>query len=275
MKVIRWSQEEWMQLANMMHKVRARNPELSFPQLGKKAQAKLVQEAIWKQDRVRELTGTHFMEPLKPLLRAIDIQCLDALKELPDLKAALEENKKQPTKEQMLDSLTPHEINVYFADSIFDNLTTAEVVKRVNIDRVLDTLDCTVLSTYIVGRMSRELAVKEQQNSDLRKILSAQQNTTAKVNGKKLKVAIIGTIGEQFTKLQTECGEHLDLIHIDKLHLDKQLPFFEGVVMLGNHVSSPQRSIIGIRAKANHVPKERIIIVNGISQAIHSLLTFK
>lgn len=271
MKVIRWDDDEWTQLAKKIHDIRRRHPELTLPMLSSKAQDELVKENRWSKERVRTLATIAVMEPLKKKLREIDEEYKDAFEEVVKLRAEIENLKSLPNREQILDSLTPQEKVLYFADDVFENMTNLEIVSRVKIERILDSLKMDVLVPYMLIRTEKELTDREEEIIKVRRLLAFQEQRKSCVLKKKLKIAIVGTRSEQFQKIESDCSIMFDLIELDKNHLDRTLPSFDGIVMLSNHLSEIQRSIIRAQAKSQNVPKNKIISVNGVTQIVNEL----
>jgi len=245
MKVIKWTQDEWNELVAKMYKIRIRNPELSLPQLAKKAQVQLVQEKKWKQDRVRVLATVQMMEPILQKFREIAGIREDAYAQLDSLK-----EQHIPTKEEILDELTLEEKKIFFGEDILNNLTPDEVISYFSPHDLLALMPTSELVGYATQRFASDILTKELKvhhtlsRDPSEKMAGFKFGSTNNIKLVKPKVAVVGAKPEQFSDLVRDY-KNIDFLAVDKMRLnERKIPKVDKIICWKNFLSHTQIKII-------------------------------
>jgi hypothetical protein len=139
---VRWTDEEWDELADRVWKKRARCPEMTLWELINSVQEQQADPTVgrteWPEDRKRKLNGLKLCEPIIPRLRKLDLELHGRLeREIPSLQNQIESLRQRPDKETLLAGLCEEEILRRFTDTVFRSFSPGDIIGQFKIDDVL------------------------------------------------------------------------------------------------------------------------------------------
>src|SRR5688572_13209676 len=125
-KVVRWTDDEWEQLAETCCIIQSKNPGTSIQKIIESAQRKLVNDKKWDSSRIRKYVTD--IDPLLPKMKAVYEKMFMDINDFEDLKLCIEGISETPTKDDIINSLTDEEFREKGIIGKALNLVTPEEV---------------------------------------------------------------------------------------------------------------------------------------------------
>lgn len=154
---VRWTNEEWDDLAHRVHRKRKRHPEMKLWDLVNAVQQQSDDPSkgitAWPEMRRRKVNSLHQVEPILSRLRDLDIEIQQKIDGIQSLHDTIETLRAKPDKETLLASLTPEEIQRRFQASVLDNLTPAEILGRFEPRQILAAVALPQIFAFVAEQL--------------------------------------------------------------------------------------------------------------------------
>jgi hypothetical protein len=206
---VRWNSTEWADLAERVHRKRAKHADLSIFELCNAVQ----KQDDWPKDRVRKITTLNDIKQLLPLLQEIDTKLYHTREhELPQLSDRCETFKSQVVdREQLLSNLHPDEVMRRFSD-----LVLGQYSESLPLSQLFAALGKAVV------RLEHKVDQHITEHGKLIVETTAQRPslaTNVKLNGNghhKPKVVLVGFQQHKMVEIIAHIGNHCEVILASK-----------------------------------------------------------
>lgn len=249
--VIRWEESEWSDLAEKVHSLRAKHPELGVIELARRVQEQ------WPEHRRRTLATCGQLEELLRRLRARDQELIETAAEVMQLRDRCDTLSQRPNP---IDQLTTEQIVERFSDIVLQHLPPCELLAAVTTEESLACIATPELVGYAAKRLSADLLDVRQVQPI---VIERPAPVPVKTNGhtaKRPRIAFIGPKPDQATKIREQIGELADLHFVAKSRQDADaIPKSIDHVLLWANFSSHAIQTIA----RNQVGAERLTVHHG------------
>lgn len=240
--VVRWTEDEWDKLAELVHAMRRNSPD-SIATLANRAQKQFPKE--------RQRPGILTTVALQPLIERIQQKDRDLqLKAQKSDEYATKLNffeSAPATREALLTSLSDEEIRGSFMPRLLQMLAPVDVVATFKTEVLLDSVPTGDLAAVLARRLVTDWERPIQVSVPLlEQRIEHRPIPRPKINGNTKKILIIGAKGDQPRHLRERVGYFADLTFIETERLDRQsVPrSVDFVVLWSKFVSHQQREIV-------------------------------
>lgn len=223
--IVRWTNEEWDALAELVHKRRSKTPEKPLYALATDAQ----KCDEWDKDRTRKCTALNQVMPLIPRLRKIDERIRDDLREqglkITQYEQSLTHFRNAPTKEQILEQMPEEEVCRRYTALIIRHLSAEDVLAHFEANIILAGLPLDQVFAFVGKELVGGLAIMQRQLSDH---IANHPTMIASKNGhsnghngkaaipKKIKIAFVGFQQHMMDTLRSHVGARAEVVFIPK-----------------------------------------------------------
>lgn len=240
--VVRWTEEEWDKLADLVHPMRRNSPD-SIATLANRAQKQ------FPKDRQRPgILTTAALQPLVERIHRRDRELQAKAEKTDEYAAKLSFFEDAPaTREELLVSLSDDEIRRHFQPRLLQMLAPADAVASFETEVLLDAMTTGDLAAVVARRLVMDWERPIQVTVQLpEQRIEQRPIPRPKSNGSTKKILIIGAKGDQPRHLREKAGYIADLIFIETERLDRQsVPRnVDFVIIWSKFVSHQQREII-------------------------------
>lgn len=247
--VVRWTEDEWDELARRVWKKRARYPEKSLATMVNEAQEQQGQPDVepWPDDRKRVITGLAMIKPILKRLKGLDLEMHEAVAiEIPRLHDRIESIQARPDRETLLDTLLDEELVRRFGARVLDNLQPADILSHFKSAELLHSIPISdvfqFLGTSIFGRISAvELRLAEHLVEHQRHPVQVPVNGTSNghVNPLLPRIVVLGFQQHHIPVLQSHVGGGAEVHYVPKGEMTSkfQVPPGQHVVLWRSNVS--------------------------------------
>lgn len=252
--VIRWTEEEWDKLAELVLAMRRNSPD---------AIATLANRAQKQFPKTRQRPGILTTAALKPLIDRVQRQereLQQKAEKCDELAAKLSFHEGAPsTREEILETLDDDELCSRFLPRLLQIAAPVDIVSAFNVETLFGAVDTADLAGLLAKRLVIDLVkrpinvtvqVPESRPASRGKVSQNGQNgkngQSINGNGRKKRVVIVGTKGDQPRRLQEKIGATVDLtcIEVEKLHKDAVPRNADHVILWSKFVSHHHRRIV-------------------------------
>ena len=245
---IRWTEQEWDKLAELVFAMRRNTPEDSIAAMANRAQKQFPKD--------RQRPGVLTMATVGPLIERIkqkDREQQAKADKCDELAAKLSFFEDAPaTRKELLTTLSDEEIRAHFLPRLLQMLAPVDVVAAFNSESLLDAMETANLAAVVARRLvadfKRPINVVVQMPEQRLPAPPAQRQkvNTNGSNGKRKKIVIVGTKGDQPRHLNERLGTIVELICIDveKLHRESVPKNVDHVIVWSKFVSHHHREIV-------------------------------
>ena len=247
--VIRWDENEWDKLFELVYAMRRNTPEDSISSMANRAQKQ------FPKDRQRPgILATAALGPLIDRVKKRDRELQVREEKCGELSARLTFFEELPTtREELLRTLNDEEIRAHFLPRLLQMLAPVDVVSGFSIEALLDAIETPDLAAVVAKRFVVDLTKRQvnvtvqmpEQRSPAR-ILHPPKNTNGHSNGRRKKIVIIGTKGDQPRHLSEKVGTLVELtcIGVEKLHRESVPRNADHVILWSKFVSHDHRQMV-------------------------------
>lgn len=222
-KIVKWTDDEWQDLARRVLKKRAREPQMSVVQLANACQ----KQDDWPKDRVRKLDAAQ-IKPLLSILTELDLGLHERVRQLEHEVVSLNQNLEQvkrdrPDKDTLLSQMGQEEIERRFAPAVFSNLSPSDIVSLVPADQLLRCLPLKDVFAFACGSLVTGMAnlqeqVTEHLNSHhVEEKQSEKKTPSVKATTQSIpKVAVVGFQQHDLPTLKRQIGDNVEIVYVAK-----------------------------------------------------------
>lgn len=241
---IRWTEEEWDKLTDLIWTMRKNDPSPPLLQLLNRAQQQL------PENRRRNI-NTSKQEPLLIRLKAKDQKFLDESNEAQKLRDKIVNLEQAPDKRAILENLNDDEIDLLFKSKVLDLTTPEEIFSHFSIEHLLGGIPISKLASLTV---ERALGSVDSQNQDTANLTAMVGQLLQRVNGnansgskqatpvvrarRQPKVTILGMLPGQTQVVQQKLGNKADLNFVDKKRKSDVIPDNQDIIVLWTNFMS-------------------------------------
>jgi len=241
---IRWTDEEWDKLADLIWTMRRKDPNPPLLQLINRAQMQL------PEGRRRNI-NTGRQEPLLVRLKQKDQAIADEAAEAGRLRDRIEGLKQAPDKQAILENLNDDEIDLLFKSKVLDLTTPEEIFSHFSMEHLLGGIPISKLAALTI---ERTLASVDGQNQDMANLTSLVSRLVQRIgngNGggskqaapvararRQPKVTILGMLPGQTQVVQQKLGNKADLNFVDKKRKSDVIPDNQDIIVLWTNFMS-------------------------------------
>ncbi len=248
--VIRWSDAEWDMLAELVNAMRRNSPD-SIATLANRAQKQ------FPRDRQRPgILTTVALQPLVERIQKMDRAIREKAEKCDEFAAKLTFFENVPTREQVLQSVTEEELRTHFVPGVLQMLAPADVLSAFPAEVLLEAIGTADLAGLAVKRMVRDMLnrpvnvsvqMPEQRHAaSTNRIKNASGQVNGYANGKRKRVVVVGTKGDQPRHLHERVGSIVDLtcIEAEKLHANAMPRNADYYVLWSRFISHSHRQTV-------------------------------
>lgn len=243
--VIRWDDQEWDRLAELVYSMRRNTPEDSIASMANRAQRQ------FPKDRQRPgILTTAALQPLIERVKQKDRELQLKAEKCDQLLARLSFFENAPaTREEFLATLTDEEVRT-FLPRLLQMVAPADVVAAFNTEALLGAIEtadlAAVLARRLVRGFNRPVNVVVQMPDQRLPVAAAPRQRVNGNNGRRKRIVVVGTKGDQPRHLAERVGTLVELtcIEVDKLHRGSLPRNADHVVVWSKFISHDRRQII-------------------------------
>jgi len=263
--VVRWTEEEWDRLAELVHAMRRNSPD-SIATLANRAQKQ------FPQDRQRPgCLTTAALQPLIERIQQKDRDLQEKAEKCEECQAKLTFFEDAPaTKEELLDSLTDEEIVQRFLPRVLHVMAPADLVGNFRPEQLFDSVATADLVAAAVRRLvaalERPLHVTVQVPAAKGEV--RQPVPAPKLNGRKRRILIVGiSNGDQRRIVNDSVGHLCDLRFLDGNPLRREMipTSVDGVIVWVKTMSHKSYDMVRSAYPSRMISEHH----GGIEQMIH------
>ncbi len=250
--VIRWTEEEWDKLADLVGSMRKNSPD-SIASMANRAQAQF--------PKTRQRPGTLTTATLQPLVDRIqkrEREEREAAEKCGKLQAKLTFFENLPeTREELLRDLTDAEIQQHFLSRLVQMMTPDDVIKIFSADQLLAGMTtgdlAAVLARRLVERLEEPTHIYVQVPEQ--KAAAPTNRMRTQVNGKQKKIAVIGIKGDEGRHIRDKVGHLCDLTfyEVEKLREENVPRNVDLIIIWSKFVSHKHRDMVFTAASGRKI----------------------
>lgn len=262
--VVRWTEEEWDKLADLVHTMRRNSPD-SIATLANRAQKQFPKD----RQRPGSLT-TAALQPLVERIQQKDRDLQTRAEKSEEYASKLNFFKNVPaTREELLTSLSDDEIRGSFLPRLLRVVTPVDVIGAFKTEVVLDSVTTGDLAAVLAKRLITDWERPIQVSVQLPEQREQRSIPRPKINANTKKILIVGAKGDQPRHLRERVGCLADLTFIETERLDRQsVPkSVDFVILWSKFVSHQQREIVLSVVEPRKVSEH----FGGLSQLVHRI----
>jgi len=240
--VIRWTEEEWDKLAELVHAMRRNSPD-AIATLANRAQKQ------FPKDRQRPgILTTAALQPLVERIQKMDRDLQAKAEKCEEYAAKLTFFDNAPaTKDELLTSLSDEELRRHFMPRLLQMLAPSEAIAAFRIEQLLDAMTtgdlAAIVAKRLVAQLERPINITVQSPEQRESRLPLPR---PKTNGRPKRVVIVGIKGDEPRHLREKVGCLCDLtfIEVEKLHQASVPRNADIVIVWSKFVSHKHREIV-------------------------------
>lgn len=248
--VVRWDDDEWDKLADLVFTMRRNTPEDSIAQMATRAQQQFPKH--------RQRPGTLTTAAVRPLIERIKRKDRDLqlkAEKCDELQAKLAHYGGMPaTKQELAATFTDEEVRAYFLGRVMHMVTPEDVLGFFPAPMLMDSVETPDLVAISAKRLVQDLATPRPVHVSFtmpeghRPLQPARPKASgpSQHGSAKKKVVVVGTKGDQPRHLAERLGPNVDLlcIEVDKLHPNSIPKNADHVVIWSRFASHDHRQIV-------------------------------
>lgn len=155
-KRVRWSDDEWRQMAEVVWIARKNNQEKSLLALANSAIKQL------PKDRQRKIISMNNIKPLIEHIQRRDKEMSESHQKIESLKQAIQDLRNNTTtKQEVLETLTDSEIMHYFADRVWTLTDSSKILHKYTEAELLNHIPLSKLAGYVASSFTEKLSYIE------------------------------------------------------------------------------------------------------------------
>jgi hypothetical protein len=244
--VVRWTAEEWDDLANRIWKKRMREPGKSLVEIGNCVQ----KQDDYPKDRVRKINTMKDLQPVIERLRKLDMDMFTTIEqEVPTLKQAIAEIKTPPTKEDILAQMPINEIAYRFQRPILEQLSPTEIVQSMKMGDLLSLIPVREVLAFLGETIFGQLDTQQEQIAALHGRVTAlsevkQQKTATQGDPKrKPRIAVLGIQQHQVQQVSGYIGNRAEIVFVPRTADTLEHVIVDHIVVWKAHCSDKLRQM--------------------------------
>ena len=257
---VRWTDDEWLEIAYSVWTMRKNNPASSMVALTNKAQK------TFKPSRQKVIAANSQLTRLAALLKKIDTEYAAAHRDVERLQQSLEDVRKNSvTKEEVLETLTDAEVDRYFRPRVLKTLPVDILLQSVSPDEMLDAIPLERLASYtvlsLVNMMRRACEPNDHAAGPgiLTEVVKRSTQTPARVP-RKTKICVIGLKDEQHNIITAAVNGQATMVYrkADGLTARTLPKTCDWYFLWTNFIDHKAQELV-----KKHIPRDRVRYVTG------------
>jgi hypothetical protein len=205
-KIIRWTDEEWDQLAQLVWRMRKNDPGATLVSLSQRA----IEQ--FPRARQRDITSSQQLKPLLNRLSEIDESMSTSVRQIiPRLQEEIKDlRENRHTREELIQTMTDDEILHHFKGRVLELTPASQIIQQMDPDKILEQLSLERITKYTVKKLTEKTEEKTESysnNSEASIEISEEKQESEQLK----RIFVMGLLDEQASRIEKQFKDKLDI----------------------------------------------------------------